>query len=377
MASRRKPSTTRKKQFNLLEPEFKTAPCVPAIRAAVDKWRDAEYKGATDTTRTLLNYWFKTDHRLPDGRRFFYFDAQRFAIETLIYLYEVARVRRHKNLIEEYAGTSKDLRLLQYDDFARYCVKMATGSGKTKVMSLAIAWQYFNAVSEGSRPSSGQEGLDDYAKTFLIIAPNVIVFERLRKDFANGKIFRSDPIIPPELKIFWDFDCYMRGDPERASSMGALYLTNVQQFYERQSNGDNDEPEQMTGVLGKKPPSQNLEVEDFDKRITARDGPVMVVNDEAHHTHDEGSEWNNVIRRLHGNGKGNGVLNIQLDVTATPRYSKGALFTWTVYDYPLKQAIIDHIVKRPIKGIASGIHEARSAIASTRYKAYLTAGVER
>lgn len=357
-----------KKQLNLLEPEFKTAPCVPAIKLAVDKWRDAGYKGVTETTRTLLNYWFKTDHRLPDGRRFFYFEAQRNSIETLIYLYEVARIRRHKNLIEEFAGSNKDLRLLQYDDFARYCLKMATGSGKTKVMSLAVAWQYFNAV---------QEGLDDYAKTFLIVAPNVIVFERLRKDFANGRVFKTDPIIPPELKIFWDFDCYMRGDPERASSVGALYLTNVQQFYERSQNGNGDEPEELTAVLGSKPPAQNLEVEDFEKRITARGSPVMVLNDEAHHTHDEESEWNKVIRRLHMRDEDDGLLNMQLDLTATPRYSKGALFTWTVYDFPLKEAILKHIVKRPIKGIASGIHEARSSIASTRYKAYLTAGVER
>jgi type III restriction enzyme len=353
-------------QLSLLEPRVKTAPCVPAIKDAVNAWRASNYKGVTETTRLLLNHWFKTDHRLPNGRPFFYFDAQRFAIETLIYLYEVAGVRRHKDLIERFAGTATDLRLLQYDDFARYCVKMATGSGKTKVMALAIAWQYFNAVSEPR---------DDYAKTFLLFAPNVIVFERLRKDFANGKIFRTDPIIPPELRIFWDFDCYMRGDPERASSQGALYVTNIQQFYERASNGDSDEPEAMTAVLGSKPPAQNIEIEDFDKRITARGAPVMVINDEAHHTHDEESEWNKVIRGLHSTG--DGLLNAQLDFTATPRYSKGALFTWTVYDYPLKQAIVDGIVKRPMKGIASGIQEAKSTVASTRYKAYLTAGVER
>ena len=55
----------------------------------------------------------------------------------------------------------------------------------------------------------------------------------------------------------------------------------------------------MTAVLGSKPPAQNLEVEDFDKRILARGGHVVVINDEAHHTHDEDSEWNKVIRRLH------------------------------------------------------------------------------
>ena len=85
----------------------------------------------------------------------------------------------------------------------------------------------FNAVAEAR---------DNFAETFLMIAPNVIVFERLRADFEGGRIFRGDPVIPPELQIFWhDFQCYMRGERERASSLGALYLTNVQQFYERQS----------------------------------------------------------------------------------------------------------------------------------------------
>src|SRR5512136_1082600 len=185
-------------QLSLLEARVKTAPCVPAIKQAVNDWCVSGYKGASETTHILLNYWFKTDHRLPNGRAFFYFDAQRVAIETLIYLYEVAGVRRHKDLVENYAGSNKDLRLLQYDEFARYCVKMATGSGKTKVMALAIAWQYLNAVAE-PRP--------DFARTFLVLAPNVIVFERLRLDFANGRIFRSDPVIPPELSIFWDMEC--------------------------------------------------------------------------------------------------------------------------------------------------------------------------
>jgi type III restriction enzyme len=243
---------------------------------------------------------------------------------------------------------------------------MATGSGKTKVMLLAVAWQFFNAVAEAR---------DEFAKTFLVIAPNVIVFERLRTDFEGGRVFRADPIVPPELEIFWrDFQCYMRGESERASSLGALYLTNVQQFYERAANGG-DEPAEMTAVLGRKPPAQTMAVEDFNARIAARGGPVVVLNDEAHHTHDEESEWNKTIRALHAGVPG-GVA-AQLDFTATPRHSKGQLFSWTVYDYPLKQAIIDNVVKRPLKGIAQGISEQRSDVASTRYQAYLAAGVER
>jgi type III restriction enzyme len=353
------------KQLAFFDVHLKTAPCVPALRQAVFDWRARNYEGVSDTTRALLNFWFRTDHRLPNRRRFEYHPAQKEAVETLIYLYEVAQVRRHKALLERFAH-AQDLRLLQHDDFARYCIKMATGSGKTKVMALAIAWQYFNAVVEGR---------DDFARTSLIIAPNVIVFERLRLDFGDGRIFRVDPVIPPELQIYWDFECYMRGDPERASSQGALYLTNVQQFYERSQKEATEEPEEMAAVLGPRPPTDKIEVQDFDRRIADRGDPLLVVNDEAHHTHDEESEWNKVIRRLHSTLRDPGV--VQLDFTATPRHSKGALFTWTVFDYPLKQAITDGIVKRPMKGIARGIQEGRSDIASVRYRAYLTAGVER
>jgi type III restriction enzyme len=245
-ATARKRKKKNADQLGLLDARVATAPCVPGIREKVTAWREGNYKGISDTTRILLNYWFQTDHRSPDGRKFAYHYFQREAVETLIYLYEVAKVRRHKSLVETFA-TRSDLRLLQFDDFARYCVKMATGSGKTKAMSLVIAWQFFNAVAEAR---------DDFAKTFLIIAPNVIVFERLRTDFEGGRIFRADPVIPPEMEIFWrDFQCYMRGEGERASSLGALYLTNVQQLYERQKGGQ-DEPEELTAVLGPKPPGK-------------------------------------------------------------------------------------------------------------------------
>ena len=98
----------------------------------------------------------------------------------------------------------------------------------------------------------------------------------------------------------------------------------------------------------------------------------MTINDEAHHTHDEESEWNNVIRRLHEKTP----IASQLDFSATPRFQKGAIFPWTISDYPLKQAIVDGIVKRPVKGLAK-IEEAKSDHASVRYRAYLAAGVER
>src|SRR6266699_1198242 len=345
---------------------LRTAPCVPALRKLVAEWRDGGYQGVTHTTRTLLNYWFFADHKLPNGQLFKYHDAQREAIETLMYVYEVAKVRSRKDLLEHYVPAGSQVRLPAYDEFARYCTKMATGSGKTKVMSLAIAWQYFNAVRENE---------DDYAKTFLIIAPNVIVYERLKSDFEGGRIFNLDPLIPRELKISWEFDCVMRGDAERAPADGMLFLTNIQQLYdrtERKKNGD-DEPDIMTEVLGPKPKDDlNSELTSFAEMLAKRAGQLLVLNDEAHHTHEEENEWNEVIRRLHASLP----LAAQLDFSATPRFTKGALFPWVISDYPIKQAILDGIVKRPVKGVAD-FEEARSDVASVRYRVYLTAGVER
>ena len=142
---------------SLLEARVTTAPAVPAIRRAVSEWRDNKYKGATNTSRLLLSHWFASDHRLPNGRAFRYYDSQREAVETIVYLYEVEEVRRHKDLLERFVPNIPGIHLLQYDDFARYAIKMATGSGKTKVVSLAIAWQFFNAVAETRA---------DYARSF-------------------------------------------------------------------------------------------------------------------------------------------------------------------------------------------------------------------
>jgi type III restriction enzyme len=174
------------------------------------------------------------------------------------------------------------------------------------------------------------------------------------------------------LEIFWDFDCVMRGEAEKAPAEGTLFLTNIQQFYERPDRNGEAEPDAMTAVFGPKPPTQKLELTEFGDRIALRAGHLLIINDEAHHTHEEDNEWNNTIRNLHGKTP----LTAQLDFSATPRFQKGAIFPWTISDYPLKQAIIDNIVKRPTKGVAH-IAEAKSDVASVRYKGYLAAAVER
>jgi type III restriction enzyme len=80
------------------------APCAPAIPDKVGAWRSDNYPGISGTTRRLLHHWFLTDHRLPFGRKFAYHYSQRYAVETLVYLNEVAQARRQKSLLESYAG---------------------------------------------------------------------------------------------------------------------------------------------------------------------------------------------------------------------------------------------------------------------------------
>ena len=344
-----------------------TAVCVPKLREAVREWREDGYRGVTATTRLLLNHWFLNEHRLPNGRPFKYHMAQQAALETLIYTWEVAGVRTRLQLLEQFAVKEllQGQQLPKDDGLSRLALKMATGSGKTKVMSLATAWQYFNAVREQDEIAQA------YARSFLVIAPNVIVLERLAEDFQGGRIFQVDPIIPPSLKAFWDMDVVVRGEGGNtvSSAEGVLYVTNIQQLY--------PEDEKPTGnplddLLGSKPPSSLTLSVPFTDRIVKRGAPVMVLNDEAHHTHDEGSAWNGVIRDMARKVP----LSLQLDVTATPRFQKGGLFPWVIYDYPLKQAIVDAIVKRPVKGITKA-QEEKSDIASVRYQAFLTAGVKR
>ncbi|AMJ64301.1 DEAD/DEAH box helicase [Hymenobacter sp. PAMC 26628] len=179
-----------------------------------------------------------------------------------------------------------------------------------------------------------------------------------------------------EYRWFWDeFRSFMRGDSEVGGSDGGLYLTNIQQLYER-APAPSALPGPLAALLGAGPlPTLGASAsgaDDFLGRIEARPGPVLVLNDEAHHTHDEDSEWNQTIRRLHARRP----VALQLDVSATPRFNSGALFPWTVSDYPLRQAIIDRLVKRPLKGL-SHIQEVNSDIASVRYEGFLIVGVER
>ena len=326
-------------------------PLVPAIRAKVDAWRRGGYADVSETSRTLLHHWFHTEHTVRDEAGnaipFRYNWAQREAIETIIYLYELLGVRNVASLLTEFGGEKLyDLALgipPDEDRWARYCCKMATGSGKTKVMSLAIVWSYFHSLYEKG---------SDLARHFVVIAPNLIVYERLKDDFENGEIFRRDPLIPEEWRGDFQMQVILQDEPGGAVTQGALYLTNIHRLYETRPRRK-AEPQATDSLLG--PPVQREHAlatdEDLRTRIAAHDR-IMILNDEAHHLHDPKLAWNRAIKALHEQswkGGKHGVC-LQLDFTATPKHNDGRLFEHIICDFPLSEAVDAGIVKVPVLG---------------------------
>jgi type III restriction enzyme len=325
---------------------------VNGVRARVDAWRAQGYPGASATSRRLLGFWFADEHRTQTGQPFRFYFCQREAVETIIYLTEIEAVRGLKDLLElsEHGmkiepGEPKRQRL---------AIKMATGSGKTMAMSLSMVWAYFHALYEPESPLT---------TSFLVLAPNLIVFERLKTDFGDAATFRRDPLVPPEWSHDFDLAVLLQDDPAPVTSRGVLYLTNIQRLYEPPATRGRNKsaPNPVEAMLG---PRVNRDVEassaeELFDRIAERQR-VMVLNDEAHHVHDENLKWNQTIERLHEelrartpDDPGAGVVS-QLDYSATPKHEKGGVFRHVVVDYPLAQAVADGIVKTPVIGEVSG-----------------------
>jgi type III restriction enzyme len=165
-------------------------PLVAELRKKVKEWRDSGYAGATETSRSLLNWWFKTPHlwQRADGdmAEFQYYFAQREALETIVYLYDVVKVKDKFDLMR--FDSSGAVSAGMFDEtWRRFVVKMATGTGKTKVLALVLAWSFFHKLyEEGS-------GL---ARNFLVIAPNIIVLDRIYKDFQGLRSFLTTLYVP-------------------------------------------------------------------------------------------------------------------------------------------------------------------------------------
>ncbi len=355
-------------------------PLVPELRKQVKAWRSKSYAGATDTSRSLLNWWFGTPHLLPqsDGSiaEFQYYFAQREALETIIYLYDVAGVKDKYDLMR--FDSSGLVSTGMFDEtWRRLVIKMATGAGKTKVMSLAIAWSYFHKLYE---PES------ELARNFLVIAPNIIVLDRLHRDFRSLRIFFEDPVLPDNgvdgrnWRDDFQLTLHRQDQVNITRSTGNIFLTNIHRVYA----GDEvppspDDDNTMDYFLGKRPTGATTDSK-VDLGMIVRDvGELAVFNDEAHHIHDPMMAWFKSIDDIHNRLKQKGAaLALQIDLTATPRHNNGAIFVQTVADYPLVEAISQNVVKHPVlpdTASRSKLVERQSVKYTERYADYIDLGV--
>jgi len=366
----------REKGFDKLIP-----PLVADLRKQVKAWRDKKYEGASDTSQALLNWWFKEEHILYDqhgvSSHFRYYFAQREALETVIWLYEVAKVKDKYDLIR-YNSTGVLSPQMFTEDWLRFVIKMATGAGKTKVMSLVVAWAYFHKKYEKD---------SKLAKNFLLITPNVIVFERIRSDFAGLKIFFSDPVLPENgyhgqnWQDDFQITLHLQDDLRSVSDTGNIFLTNIHRVFESDVKDASPEDEDTSGYfLGDKPVTKTND-STVDLGMIVRDiNELIVLNDEAHHLHDDKSAWvksiQDIDNRLKQKGSG---LALQLDVTATPKKNDGSIFVQTISDYPLVEAIHQRVVKNPVVPDAASrgkLKENQSALFSEKYRDYINLGIE-
>jgi len=352
-------------------------PFVNKIRREVKTWRENQYEGASATSKALLNWWFNRQHIREDLKEFQYYFAQREAVETVIYLYEAAKVKDKYDLMRYDSSGAVSTGMFD-EDWLRLVVKMATGSGKTKVMSLFITWCYFHKLYEED---------SQLATNFLLIAPNIIVLDRLRTDFDGLKIFFQDPLLPDNgyegqnWQDDFQMTLHIQDDVSIVRKTGNLFLTNIHRVYagdESAPSFDDDNLEDY--FLGARPTGKTNESK-VDLGVIVREiDELVVINDEAHHIHDSRLAWFKSIEDIHNRLKQKDhFLSIQLDVTATPKHNNGAIFVQTVCDYPLVEAIIQNVVKHPILpdfASRAKLVEKKSSNFTEKYGDYIHLGVE-
>lgn len=323
-------------------------------------------KATSEKCGRLFEFWFDEDHEVSNFPiPFRYHFCQREAIETLVWLVEIAGERDTQKLIQSHATIfQKDLlskniefqttmdgkrQIRRYvpeldgegvqdlppEDLQRFAFKMATGSGKTWVIAMAVVWSHFHKKRVAKSKLS---------TNFLIVAPNVIVYQRLEKDFASNNIFRQLPLVPPEWRPF-EPKVILRGETTEPDASGNLFLTNVHQLYESREKEWTPQ-NAVDALLGRKPVKDlGAGQRSILERVKALKD-LVVLNDEAHHVHDEDLAWSQSLMAIHrALPKG---LGLWLDFSATPKDQNGMYFPWTVCDYPLAQAVEDRIVKAPL-----------------------------
>ena len=219
-----------------------------------------------------------------------------------------------------------------------------------------------------------------------MIAPNIIVLDRIYKDFQGLRIFFDDPVLPDNgfdgrnWRDDFQLTLHVQDEVRITRPTGNIFLTNIHRVYA----GDDipaspDDEDTMDYFLGKRPTGATTDSK-VDLGMIVRDiDELMVLNDEAHHIHDPRMAWFKSIEDIHNRLKQKGAaLSLQVDVTATPKHNNGAIFVQTVADYPLVEAISQNVVKHPVLPDAASrakLAERQSAKYTEKYADYIHLGV--
>jgi type III restriction enzyme len=297
---------------------FKELDLVNRIRQRVDNWRNACYPGVTGITKKLLEHWNDIERK---EKKFFF--CQLEAIETLIWISEAPEIEKHDIQIPNDGGP-----------FRRLCSKMATGTGKTIVMGMLIAWHVLNKITY---PTDSR-----FSKYFLIVAPGLTVKKRLEVLYPSS-----------ENNIYKEFDIIPTTSYE-SLRMAKIVIHNWHTLMQL-----DDKPRSVV----KKGPETD---EAFANRILVKNssGCLNVINDEAHHAWriktgeradiskeevEEATLWMEGLDRIH---RVRGI-NMCYDFSATPYIPTGkgvseeTLYGWIVSDFSLNDAIESGLVKTP------------------------------
>ncbi len=328
------------------------------VRSFVDQWRQIpdpnDWKVTPETAR-LLQHW--RNHPFASIRPFF---CQVEAVETLIWLTEVAPKggKREKDLLERLAAASNEAN----PGLERIALKMATGSGKTTVMAMIIAWQTINALR--------YPGSKRFTRGFLVVAPGITIRDRLRVLQPNDpdSYYASRELVPFDLL------------PELGKAK--IVITNYHAFKLRERMDLSKGGRSLLQGRGEALNTLETEGQMLQRVMPELMGfkNILSINDEGHHCYREKPEpeeedltgeereeaqANNEAARLWINGLEIVSRNIGLaqvvDLSATPfflrgsGYAEGTLFPWTMSDFSLMDAIECGIVKLPRVPVADNI----------------------
>lgn len=363
------------------------SPRLEAECAGMDSGSAPILEKVTPITAELLRWWFQQD--CCDTRSVNFHDGQRQALLHTIYAHEILQPESLVDLYQKLAAedllTARRLEEVTRSNHPKYCLKMATGTGKTWVLQALLYWQLLNAARS---PQDTR-----FTRQFLIVAPGLIVYQRLldaflgkerhgERDFASSDLARFQELFVPEsyreevFRFVQGNVCTKEDMGRKVTAGGLIGICNWQALADVEEAEEEDDATETPGIMADPKEvadsllplspgtSKGNSLEVLNRRHERgsvlnylRELPsLMVFNDEAHHIHEVRSEgeiteveWQ---KSLHVIAETKGKRFVQVDFSATPynqvgsgKKAKAVYFPHIIADFDLKAAMKAGLVK--------------------------------